>query len=356
MKALGMGALYMLTSRFATQHLGRAKDIGEFVKNDCDEATIEIELAGPPRYSRNPIICRNIKKEGNKSSFTINGKTASRMQVLKFAQSFSIQIDNLCQFLPQDRVSEFAKLTPIQLLESTQRAAAAPEMLKWHEDLKVLRSEQKKLQTNNKGDLDTLANLQNRQEMQRPDVERMRQREQVKRRIEIMEGFRPITKYKEYRELFQAAKEDRQRVEGELEHLKAELEPALQAVNSKERYCSQITEVIKHKKREVERAVSVASKLESKIEQFETSMKDLSAQIEAEKKAARQHRQEDYRNQQSLESLRRQLNEEPVEFDVDFYNEQIVGVPPQTLRASTNIRIERETGTIERDREQSGRD
>lgn len=308
------------------QHLGRAKDVGEFVKNDCDEATIEIELAGPPRHSRNPIICRTIKKEGNKSSFTINGKTASRTQVLKFAQSFSIQIDNLCQFLPQDRVSEFAKLTPIQLLESTQRAAAAPEMIKWHEDLKGLRSEQKKLQMNNKGDLDMLENLQNRQEMQRPDVERMRQRVQIKRKIEILKGFRPITKYKEFKELFEAAKANRQRLEEELAQLNAELEPAMQAVNSKEQYCSRITEVIKHKKREVERAVSVASKFESKIDQYENSMKDLSAQIEAEKKAGRQHRQEEYKNQQSLEGLRRQLNEEPVEFDVDSYNEQIVGV------------------------------
>lgn len=319
------------------------------MKHDCDEATIEIELAGPPRFSRNPVIRRIIKKEDNKSSFTINGKTASRAQVLKLAQSFSIQIDNLCQFLPQDKVSEFAKLTPVQLLQSTQRAAAAPEMLEWHENLKNLRSEQKKLQMDNKGDVDLLANLRNRQEMQRADVERMRQQIQIKRKIEILESFRPVAKYREYSEQYKITKANKERLQQELNELKDELEPSLRAVNSKESYCSQISDVIKHKKREIEKADSAASKLESKIEQFENSMKDLSAQVEAEKKSGRQQRQQDRKIHQTLESLKRQMDEAPDEFDVDAYNEQIVGFSDILLWVFTNHSTERETARSERD-------
>lgn len=54
------------------QHLGRAKDISEFVKHGAQEARIEIELQGQ-RGSRNPIIVRRIIREGNASSFTLDG-------------------------------------------------------------------------------------------------------------------------------------------------------------------------------------------------------------------------------------------------------------------------------------------
>ncbi|EAU32569.1 hypothetical protein ATEG_07185 [Aspergillus terreus NIH2624] len=305
------------------QHLGRAKEPGEFVKHGCREATIEIELAGGPRFRRNPVVSRTIKRDGNKSTFMLNGQTASRSQVQKLAQSFSIQVDNLCQFLPQDKVSEFAALTPIELLHSTQRAAAGPEMIEWHENLKRLRAEQKKLQVDNQGDKDLLTNLENRQEMQRPDVERMRQRAQIKRKIEMLEFIRPIPRYKEIYAQYNEMRQKKTEVSRELETLKAELEPALGAVNAKQEYCLKLNDVIVHKKRGVEEAERTASELGRKIEQYEDDMKELESQIEAEKKGGAEYRQEASKIQQTINKLRRQLNDEPVEFDVDWYNEQI---------------------------------
>ncbi|KAF5865264.1 Structural maintenance of chromosomes protein 5 [Aspergillus alliaceus] len=304
-------------------HLGRAKDAGEFVKHGCREATIEIELAGGARFRQNPVVSRTIKRDGNKSSFTLNGKPVSRNQVLKLAQSFSIQIDNLCQFLPQDKVSEFAALTPIELLSSTQRAAAGPEMEEWHNDLKKLRAEQKKLQTDNKGDKDLLANLENRQEMQRADVERVRQRAQIKRKIEMLELVRPVTKYKEMHANFNQMKRRKDEISRELETLKAELEPALRAVNAKQQYCLQIEDVIKYKKARIDEAERTASNLGKKIEQHEDSIKDLDRQIESERKSYGHSKEEQTKVQQSINKLNRQFNEEIIEFDAHWYNEQI---------------------------------
>ena len=273
---------------------------------------------------RNPIICRTIKRDGNKSTFTLNGKQSNRSQVLKFAQSFSIQIDNLCQFLPQDKVSEFAALTPVELLHSTQRAAAGPEMLEWHENLKALGSEQKKLQTDNSGDKDLLANLQNRQDAQRNDVEKVREKAQVKRKIEILESFRPIAAYREHTQQFRLVREEKDRLEQELKELKAALEPSMQSVNAKAEYFSQIETVSKYKRRQLDRADSAAKDIAGKIDQHERSIKDLSAQVEAEKKSGQSSRQESNKISQNLNRLRRQLEEEPAEFDVDYYNEKIV--------------------------------
>ncbi|KJK68354.1 RecF/RecN/SMC N terminal domain protein [Aspergillus parasiticus SU-1] len=304
-------------------HLGRAKDPGEFVKHGCREATIEIELAGGPQFRRNPVITRTIKRDGNKSSFTINRKTASRAQVLKLAQSFSIQIDNLCQFLPQDKVSEFAALTPIELLNSTQRAAAGAEMIEWHDNLKQLRVRQKKLQADNKSDKDLLTNLEERQNMQRADVERMRQRAEIKRKIEMLELTRPMVKYKDMHNDFKDKRRRKEEIALEYENLKAELEPSLRAVNAKQEYCLQIDNVISYKKARVDEAERTASDLGKKIEQYEEKMKNLEKEIDAEKKSNATSKEDGMKIQQTINKLNRQLAEGAIEFDADWYNEKI---------------------------------
>ncbi|KAJ5965050.1 uncharacterized protein N7479_004926 [Penicillium vulpinum] len=305
------------------QHLGRAKDLGEFVKHGAREAMIEIELCGPPKTRNNPVIQRIIKRDGNKSSFTLNGSPASKNDVLKLAQSFAIQVDNLCQFLPQDKVAEFAALTPIELLHSTQRAAAGPEMTQWHDALKRLRAEQKKLEMDNSGDKELLENMENRQEMQRADVERMRQRAGIKRKIEILERCRPIVEYKEHHNAVEALKVTKAEVEREYLRIQAENEPILRAVNAKEAYIEQLNGVKDGRKDSVDQASRVATARSQKIEEFENKIKDLNDRIEAERKSGTRHKSEAASAQQAINRLRRQQEEEPVEFDPEFYNERL---------------------------------
>ncbi|KXG54395.1 RecF/RecN/SMC [Penicillium griseofulvum] len=305
------------------QHLGRAKDLGEFVKHGAREAMIEIELCGPPKTRANPIIQRIIKRDGNKSFFTLNGSSASKNDVLKLAQSFAIQVDNLCQFLPQDKVAEFAALTPIELLHSTQRAAAGPEMTQWHDALKRLRAEQKKLEMDNSGDKELLQNMENRQEMQRADVERMRQRAGIKRKIEILERCRPIVEYKEHHLAVEALKVTKAEVEREYLRIQAENEPILRAVNAKEAYITQLNGVKDARKDSVDEASKAATARAHKVEELESKIKDLNDQIEAEKKSGTRHKSEGASVQQAINRLRRQQEEEAVEFDPEFYNETL---------------------------------
>lgn len=46
-----------------------------------------------------------------------------------------MQVENLCQFLPQDRVPDFAKLTPPELLESTEKAIGNHRIVEQHKRL-----------------------------------------------------------------------------------------------------------------------------------------------------------------------------------------------------------------------------
>ncbi|PKY44897.1 P-loop containing nucleoside triphosphate hydrolase protein, partial [Rhizophagus irregularis] len=131
--ALGLG--------WNTSLLGRARDISDFVKHGQERASIEIELK-----SENPIvITRTIEKSNNSSRWKINGKNATLRDVLAKVNTLNIQVDNLCQFLPQDKVSEFAQLSPSELLVQTQKAVGDKEMTEWHERLIKLRDEEKTL-------------------------------------------------------------------------------------------------------------------------------------------------------------------------------------------------------------------
>ena len=46
-----------------------------------------------------------------------------------------VQVANLCSFLPQDRVNEFAKLKPEELLVETQKVAGHKKLNDWHDQL-----------------------------------------------------------------------------------------------------------------------------------------------------------------------------------------------------------------------------
>ncbi|KAL2365927.1 hypothetical protein RJZ56_001073 [Blastomyces dermatitidis] len=305
------------------QHLGRAKDPAEFVKHGCEEAIIEIELAKGINHRENPVIRRTIVRKGNKSTFAINGKPSSKASVLELAKSFSIQIDNLCQFLPQDKVAEFAALSPIELLHSTQRAAAGPEMLEWHENLKTLRAEQKKLQAANAGEREQLANLESRQEMQREDVERLLQRARIQKKIALLERSRPVPRYQEAVQSFREAQHKRRNLQQEHGDLENQLAPALKSVNDKKEYLNSLQAVVAQKRDMVTRQEGVVADSALKLEKTQESIQDLDAQIEAEKKATKTHREIFKKSQQIINKLTRQMEEEPVEYDAAAYTEKI---------------------------------
>nr|POF05965.1 structural maintenance of chromosomes protein 5 [Quercus suber] len=227
-----------------TSHLGRAKDIGEFVKHGKQVATIELELAGDPaRNQKNPIITTKIIRDGNKTEFMIDGEKSSNKKVLSLARSFSIQVDNLCQFLPQDRVVEFAALSPVELLAQTQRAAAPEQMTLWHEQLKTLRKDQKKQLDLQQSKTEELKNKEHRQRGQEADVARLRERSALQTRVNGLETLRPFASYLVARTELNELKRKRAIAARELSNLEQQLEPNMRAATEKEAYLTRVEDV-----------------------------------------------------------------------------------------------------------------
>lgn len=125
------------------QVLGRAKDPKDYIKTGFDDAVIELELsAADTDNTSNLVIRREISKRGP-SRFMLNGKVVAAREVARRCSELRIQIDNLCQFLPQDKVAEFAGLTPCQLLEETEKAVGHENMLNYHKSLISLQAEER---------------------------------------------------------------------------------------------------------------------------------------------------------------------------------------------------------------------
>lgn len=293
---------------------------------------IEIELAGDKKLTKgkNVVIRCNIKREGNKSSFLINEKPTAKKNVMDLARSLSIQIDNLCQFLPQDKVVEFAAMTPVELLKSTQRAVARQEMIDMHTELKELRQQQKDIQAKQVSDQATLANFVDRQRMQEADVERMREREQIKERVRLMEAARPFPKYRAARNKHRETKERRKAAATDLKNLENEVEPSLRAVNTKQHYQRMVELVVKDRGQAVDKADRAAHVLDKKIKTLIERGSELDKEREAEINSGKQDRQMIPRIEQNINRLKKQMEEGQPNLDISSYNELIVRTWPMT--------------------------
>ncbi|KAI9239774.1 MAG: hypothetical protein BYD32DRAFT_410198 [Podila humilis] len=255
--ALGLG--------WNTNLLGRAKEISEFVKHGADKGWIEIILSN--KNGPNVVIKRHINRNNNTSVWKINGENKTQKEVLKKVQSFNIQIDNLCQFLPQDRVSEFAQMTPQELLRETQRAVGGDEMLKNHDKMIELWNEHKTIFESMKGDLDSINTNEKRNAVIEKDVLRFQQREAVLKKLKLLAVWILYAKYALAKDEYNAIKESRRECFGMVQQIQSEVEP------------------LKRKQRQMEQKLKTATdhkaKLEQQYQKALHSMRSKGASVEA---------------------------------------------------------------------------
>lgn len=77
---------------------------------------------------------------------TLPGSLVPKKKIKELVDKLNIQVDNLCQFLPQDRVVNFAALSSQELLRETEKAAGSNAMLEMHDKLIELRKREKELE------------------------------------------------------------------------------------------------------------------------------------------------------------------------------------------------------------------
>ncbi|OJT15503.1 Structural maintenance of chromosomes protein 5 [Trametes pubescens] len=218
---------------FSPALLARAPDLSSYVKNEKTEGYIEIELKGM-KGKGNLVIRRNLQRGSKSAPFTLNGKSASGKEVSARMAELNVQVGNLCTFLPQDRVAEFARMTPQELLKQTQLAAGNEHLTAWHQTLissgKELRREQELVDA----DKDQLKTMEDRNANLERDVRRYEERRALEQQIELLEFIVPIKEYYEAREKYRIMKPQQREALRNLRKLEARNKPYLDMLKALE--------------------------------------------------------------------------------------------------------------------------
>ncbi|KAH8096592.1 hypothetical protein BXZ70DRAFT_945257 [Cristinia sonorae] len=265
---------------FPPNLLGRATDLNSFVKLGTTDGHIEIELKGP-KGKPNLVIKRLLKATSKSSSFTINGQSASGREVNMKMEELNVQVSNLCSFLPQDRVAEFARMSPQQLLKETQRAAGDENLTAWHETLITAGRDLQTLQGTLEEDNKQLQNLEDRNLNLERDVKRYKERRAVEENIELLEILVPYKEYNEWKAKYATMKELHRASHGRLQALKRANAPVEAFIGNLSRQSEELGRQREAKKDKTKHAFNDMGKKWSESETLEKEAEVLNNKLDS---------------------------------------------------------------------------
>ncbi|KAI6252385.1 hypothetical protein MCOR07_009791 [Pyricularia oryzae] len=304
--------------------LGRATKLNEFVKHGKDEATIEIELQKRPKDARNPVIkLRLLSTEEQKRQFWLNGEQVPQREIHRLMGKFRIQIDNLCQFLPQDKVSEFSGVNPVDLLSRTLQATAPPKIIEQQVQLRELYKRQKDFKQNSEQDADTLRIMLTKQQGMQADMERLREREEIEKTIHDWERALKHCLYQEARRDYKESKNKKTEAERKLRRFQAGAGPAMEAVNAKQEYARQIKECIPHLKRQVAQDAQLAEQMAKNIEAMDDKLRETEGKRNAQSDGLGNKKRELAVIRKTITDLENRLKNQEPDFDAASWNTRI---------------------------------
>lgn len=215
------------------EFIGRSKQVEDFIKNGCDSSTIEIYLKDDPRidleflgsghykirsgsgYDGLLKVTRVLEKrvkvgktteKRKKQEYTVNDLPVSETNIRNLIAKFSIQLDNLCQFLSQERVEEFAKLKPEKLLEETIRSIDS-SLLDLLEELKQLQVSEIDLTKEIQSNTENLKKLKNEEQTYQREVKLINEYQKTLDELEVHRKLLPYLKIQDHREKLTSYKE-----------------------------------------------------------------------------------------------------------------------------------------------------
>uniref|UniRef100_A0A8C5B6N8 Structural maintenance of chromosomes protein 5 n=1 Tax=Gadus morhua TaxID=8049 RepID=A0A8C5B6N8_GADMO len=250
-----------------TALLGRGDKIGLFVKRGCSRGSIEIELY---KNGGNVVINREISTE-NLSQWTLNGKSCSQKVVEEEVKGLQIQVSNLCQFLPQEKVGEFAKMSRIELLEATEKSVGPPEMYTYHCELKNFRGRERELENTVNEKAAFLERAKQKNESNKLDMNRYYEKKRHLDMIELLEKKKPWVEFEAVRKEHESVKTEREEVKKRLSSLKQTHGPMLKKIQLINNQLEPIEAQIKTKTFDIKEA---ARKCKARRDQLDRKQKE----------------------------------------------------------------------------------
>ncbi|KAF9024415.1 P-loop containing nucleoside triphosphate hydrolase protein [Hymenopellis radicata] len=261
--------------------LGRANEVNLFVKQGTTDGYIEIELKGP-KGKGNLIIRRLLRADSKTSTFMLNGVGATGKEVSNQMAALNVQVGNLCSFLPQDKVSEFAAMSPQQLLRETQRAAGDRNLESWHQTLIEDGAEFKKILEMIKTEEEQLKQMRDRNEAIERDVQRYKERKKIEEEIKLLAVLIPVQQYRELRDKYFNLKILQRQWVDKVRRLKEKNAPAhafrekLERQHSKlDKERDRLKKAIQEKMKQINSKITTNDKLEGESEEIQMKLDNL---------------------------------------------------------------------------------
>ncbi|XP_057176786.1 structural maintenance of chromosomes protein 5 isoform X3 [Triplophysa rosa] len=196
----------------------------------------------------------------------INKKHTSQKAVEEAVRELHIQVGNLCQFLPQEKVGEFAKMSKIELLEATEKSVGPPEMYEFHCELKTFRSKERELENMCKEKANFLEKARQRNERNKLDVERYYMKKRHLDRIQMLEKKKPWVEYETARKKLEGVKKERDEMKTMLKSLKEAQEPLLRKIRSVESQLQPIEQQMKEMTNGIKEASQKCKQKQDRLE------------------------------------------------------------------------------------------
>ncbi|XP_067017127.1 structural maintenance of chromosomes protein 5-like [Acropora muricata] len=318
-----------------TKLLGRATEVRDFIKHGHAQAMIEIELHNSD--GRNHIITRDMYRTENRSNWKINGKSTTMKEVQELTKTLNVQIGNLCQFLPQDKVAEFAKMTQQQLLEATEKAVGPPDMFDVHQKLIDLRKHEKELEVSLRNNREHLEKLEQQNERLEQDVKRYQERERHLKKVQILEKKRPWAEYESARKLFVEMKSKKDEVKRRLEEVKRQSAPMQMRLDE---VTNRARELEESSREMIQKSNAALKKAKAKSEQIEKRgdrIEELQGELKDLKEGEKERQKKLIELERTIQGLQSELDALPDPSELQPHIDEINNQARQKKREVTTI-------------------
>jgi chromosome segregation ATPase len=298
--------------------LGRAGSLGDFVKRGEESAYTEITLRG--RDAAKPIIIRRDfnNRAGGASTWKLNGETVKHERIQQEMKALHMQLDNLCSFLPQDRVVAFSMLNPQELLLETEKAIGNAEMYEQHEKLKKMKGGILDLERSVDQKTMRLDKLGRDNEKLERDVERLQTREKLLDQAKDMSTKIPWLLYDrcavERQQIMAAYKAAKEKVQqAKLEHAEK-----LKEYHELETPYNAMVDKIKEGRDNYKDTKSTLSKMDAKFHKLAGKHDALTRSLKKARDEANSAKKKLQKREDTIALLKAQLNDVPeVPRDID---------------------------------------
>ncbi|KAK4528746.1 hypothetical protein GAYE_SCF64G6692 [Galdieria yellowstonensis] len=320
------------------RNLDRASSLSEFVKRGKERATIEISLYDPQLSETNfqRKISRSFDIYGKSESF-VDDRPVRQSEVLDLCKSYNIQLDNLCVFMPQDRIASFTSMDAKELFQRTLEAVGDTDL---HLSFNSLVSKENELKTKKlvkEADENRLAQLKKeheRLETSRQHIEEVQRLENELKRMEIWKQYLLynekrthlldiLKKKKELRNNKVVLQNECKRVKEEIEKAQNELEARTSELQSLHQAAHERKEKIRFRRNILEEAFkAIKSTMESqkKLPSYESLRKSI--EMKREKIASLEQRLSGHNDLEELERLLKERREQLSELKSKHDEEQ----------------------------------